>query len=119
MAGYCALVPYYTVKLPLCNLDFGDRFTNKHFGDKMRALLPRTVTYDIARKEFSAFGEPVAINQVKARMAHPGCVRLVGWPVEHHGAAFGIASHLLTPVAGSGRGAEEIVVYDFRPFQQP
>lgn len=113
----CALVPYYMVKLPAYNLDFGNQFTNNHFGAALRSQLPHAVSYDIARKEFSAFGEPVAVDAVKTRMAHPGCVRLVGWPVERHGATLGLAPQSLTPVGRSSHAGYEIVVYDYRPFQ--
>lgn len=115
----CALVPFYMVKLPTYNLDFGNQFTNNHFGAALRQHLPHVVSYDIARKEFSAFGEPVAVDQVRTRLAHPGCVRLVGWPVERHGATIGLAPQSLTPVGRSSHAGYEIVVYDFRPFQQP
>lgn len=115
----CALVPYYLVKLPLYNLDFGNQFTNNHFGPALRTLFPHAVSYDIANKEFSAFGEPVAVTEVKARLAHRGCVRLVGWPAAHYGEVFGIAPQLLMPMARSSHAGYEIVVYDYRPFQRP
>jgi hypothetical protein len=113
----CALVPFYMVKLHTYNLDFGNQFTNNHFGAALRSQLPHAVSYDIARKEFSAFGEPVAVNQVKARLAHPGCVRLVGWPVERHGATIGLAPQSLTPVGRSSHAGYEIVVYAYRPLE--
>ena len=113
----CALVPYYKVQMPAYSLDFGNQFTNNHFGPQLRALYPHVATYDIARKEFSAFGEQIATDQVKARLAHRGCVRLAGWPVEKHGATFGIAPDFLTPVGTVGQGPQKIVVYDYRPFE--
>lgn len=113
----CALVPFYMVKMPAYNLDFGNQFTNNHFSTALGRLMPHAVSYDISRKEFSVFGDAVAVDQVKARLAHPGCVRLVGWPVERHGATLGLTREWLTPVGRSSHAGYEIVVYDYRPFQ--
>ncbi len=77
------------------------------------------MTYDIARKQFSAFGAPVSAAEVKEKLGYPACVRLVGWRTERHASAFGIAPQLLTLVAHSGHGADGIAVYDYRPFGAP
>ena len=77
----CTLIPYYSVQLPVYDLTFGNEFTNNHFGEALRRQFPHAVTYDIAHRQFSAFGAPVAAADVKARLAHAGCVRLVGSPV--------------------------------------
>jgi hypothetical protein len=114
----CVLIPYYTVRMPLYSVTFGNEFTNNHFGPALRARFPHAVTYDIAHKQFSAFGAPVAATDVKARLGHSGCVRLVGSPVERHAAAFGIAPRLLTLAGRSGHGINEMAVYDYHLFER-
>jgi hypothetical protein len=113
----CAVIQYYEASSVAYSLDFGNQFAGSRFRAPLQALYPRAITYDVARRSFMLFGDPLSLAQVQARIAPARCIYLAGSPLERFGSpGIGIPSKAMTLMERAPfDNGRSLAIYRYRP----